>query len=95
MIYLLDFPSAYGVTYSIAEDQVIFPAVDGEVSFAHEHAEEERQFNKFRCVIETIQNDGANSSSAEFHSKLCLHADQIIDTIQKHFCNEEANVSVS
>ena len=83
----------FSIMYSIAEDQIIFPAVDGQVSFAQEHAEEERQFTKFRSIIETIQNDSANSSSMEFHSKLCLHADQIIDTIQKHFSDEEANVS--
>ncbi|MQL90863.1 hypothetical protein Taro_023463, partial [Colocasia esculenta] len=88
----LQFIADVCIFHSIAEDQVIFPAVDGEVSFAQEHAEEESQFNKFRCLIESIQNAGANSSSAEFHSKLCLHADQIIDTIQKHFYNEEAKV---
>jgi len=78
---------------SIAEDRVIFPAVDGEVSFVQEHAEEERQFNKFRCLIEEIQTAGANSTSADFYSKLCSHADQIMDTILKHFHNEEAEVS--
>lgn len=77
---------------SIAEDQVIFPAVDGEVSFVQEHAEEETQFNKFRCLIERIQRAGAESTSAEFYAELCSHADQIMETIQKHFHSEEAEV---
>ncbi|XP_038981730.1 zinc finger protein BRUTUS-like isoform X2 [Phoenix dactylifera] len=80
------------IFHSVAEDQVIFPAVDGEVSFVQEHAEEERQFNKFRCLIEQIQSAGANVTSAEFCSELCAHADQIMDTIQRHFCSEEAEV---
>ncbi|KAJ6822284.1 zinc finger protein BRUTUS [Iris pallida] len=88
----LQFVADVCIFHSIAEDQVIFPAVDGEVSFVQEHAEEERQFNKFRCLIEEIQSTGANSSSAEFYSKLCSHADQIMDTIQKHFHSEEAEV---
>ena len=80
--------------YSIAEDKVIFPAVDGEFSFFQEHAEEESQFNEFRHLIETIQNAGAISTSeAEFYAKLCSHADQIMATIQKHFNNEEVQVA--
>lgn len=78
--------------FSIAEDKVIFPAVDQELSFAQEHAEEESQFEKFRCLIESIQNAGASSTSAEFYTRLCSHADQIMDTIQKHFHNEEEQV---
>lgn len=79
---------------SIAEDKVIFPAVDGELSFSQEHAEEESQFNEFRCLIESIQNAGAvSTSAAEFYSKLCEHADQIMETIRTHFHNEEVQVS--
>ncbi|KAE8694214.1 Zinc finger protein-related isoform 2 [Hibiscus syriacus] len=75
------------------EDKVIFPAVDEELSFTQEHAEEESQFNDFRCLIESIQNAGAtSSSSAEFYSKLCEHADQIMETILTHFQNEEVQV---
>ncbi|XP_020264959.1 zinc finger protein BRUTUS [Asparagus officinalis] len=88
----LQFIADVCIFHSIAEDQVIFPAVDAEVSFVQEHAEEERQFNKFRCLIEEMQAAGANSTSADFYSKLCLHADQIMDTILKHFHNEEAEV---
>ncbi|KAJ6803287.1 uncharacterized protein M6B38_107735 [Iris pallida] len=88
----LQFVADVCIFHSIAEDQVIFPAVDGEFSFVQEHAEEERQFNKFRCLIEEIQSAGVNSSSAEFYSKLCSHAAQIMDTIQKHFHSEEAEV---
>lgn len=78
---------------SIAEDKVIFPAVDGEFSFLQEHAEEESQFNEFRCLIENIQSAGASSTSrAEFYVKLCSHADQIMDTIKRHFHNEEVQV---
>lgn len=78
---------------SIAEDKVIFPAVDGELSFFQEHAEEESQFNEFRSLIETIQTAGAISTSeAEFYAKLCSHADQIMESIQRHFNNEEVQV---
>jgi zinc finger-like protein len=78
---------------SIAEDKVIFTAVDAELSFAQEHAEEEIQFDKLRCLIESIQSAEANSTSAEFCTKLCFQADQIMDTIQKHFLDEEVQVS--
>lgn len=78
--------------FSIAEDKVIFPAVDGKISFFQEHAEEESQFNEFRCLIENIQSAGAISTSADFYAELCSHADQIIETIQKHFSNEEVQV---
>ncbi|TXG46575.1 hypothetical protein EZV62_027921 [Acer yangbiense] len=74
---------------STAEDKVIFPDVDAELSFAQEHAEEEIQFDKLRCLIESIQSAGANSSSAEFYTKLCLQADLIMANIKKHFHNEE------
>ena len=80
---------------SIAEDKVIFPALDAELSFAQEHAAEQSEFDKFRCLIESIESTGVNSSSAEFYSKLCSHADHIMDTIQKHFHNEEVEVSKS
>lgn len=78
---------------SIAEDKVIFPAVDAQLSFAQEHAEEESEFDKFRCLIENIGSAGANSSSAEFYAELCSHADHIMGTIEKHFHNEEVQVS--
>lgn len=66
--------------------------MDAELSFAQEHAEEERQFEKLRCLIESIQKDGAKSSSADFCRKLCSQANQIMDTIEKHFQNEEVQV---
>ncbi|KAK6252682.1 hypothetical protein QUC31_014402 [Theobroma cacao] len=88
----LQFIAEVCIFHSIAEDRVIFPAVDAELSFAQEHAEEEIQFNKLRCLIENIQSVGANSSSAEFYVKLCSQADQIMDSIQKHFHNEEVQV---
>ncbi|XP_050221797.1 zinc finger protein BRUTUS-like [Mercurialis annua] len=80
------------IFHSIAEDKVIFPAVDAEISFIHEHAEEEIQFDKLRCLIESIQRAGANTSLTEFYSKLCMQADHIMDSIEKHFQNEEAQV---
>lgn len=43
--------------------------------------------------MESIESAGANSSSAEFCSKLCSHADHIMQIIQKHFKNEETQVS--
>lgn len=79
---------------SIAEDKVIFPALDAELCFAEEHAKEESEFEKFRCLIESIESAGANSSSAEFYTKLCSHADHIMDTIQKHFHTEEVQVRI-
>ncbi|XP_057950533.1 zinc finger protein BRUTUS isoform X2 [Malania oleifera] len=89
----LQFIAEVCIFHSIAEDKVIFPAVDGEFSFHQEHAEEETQFNKFRCLVESIQNAGAASSSyADFNESLCSHADQIMETIQRHFHNEEAQV---
>ena len=77
---------------SVAEDKVIFPALDAELSFAKERAEEEREFENPRSLIESIQVPGAELSLADFYSRLCSHADQIMDTIQKHFHNEEIQV---
>ncbi|XP_020532353.1 zinc finger protein BRUTUS isoform X1 [Jatropha curcas] len=89
----LQFIAEVCIFHSIAEDKVIFPAVDGEFSFFQEHAEEESQFDEIRRLIESIQRAGANSNSAaEFYAKLCSQADQIIDTIQRHFYNEEIQV---
>ncbi|XP_050237589.1 zinc finger protein BRUTUS [Mercurialis annua] len=89
----LQFIAEVCIFHSIAEDTVIFPAVDGKLSFFQEHAEEESQFNEFRGLIESVQRSGANSSSsAEFYAKLCSHANQIIETIEKHFYNEEVQV---
>ncbi|XP_057416206.1 zinc finger protein BRUTUS-like isoform X2 [Lotus japonicus] len=89
----LQFVAEVCIFHSIAEDKVIFPAVDGEFSFFQEHAEEESQFNDFRSLIEGIQNEGASSNSeVEFYSKLCSHADHIMETIQRHFHNEEVQV---
>jgi len=80
---------------SIAEDKVIFPAVDGDFSFFQEHAEEESQFNDFRSLIERIVSEEATSSSeVELYSMLCLQADHIMETIQKHFHNEEVQVII-
>ncbi|KAM1026479.1 hypothetical protein ACFX2I_039345 [Malus domestica] len=88
----LQFIAEVCIFHSIAEDKVIFPAVDGKISFFQEHAEEESQFNEFRCLIENIQSAGAISTSADFYAKLCSHADQIMETIQRHFSNEEVQV---
>lgn len=80
---------------SIAEDKVIFPAIDAEVSFFHEHADEELQFDKLRFLTEGIQNGEANSTSTEDYMNLRFYVEQIMDTILKHFEKEEAQVSVS
>ncbi|EXB77523.1 Uncharacterized RING finger protein [Morus notabilis] len=88
----LHFIAEVCIFHSIAEDEVIFPAVDAEISFVHEHAEEEIQFDKLRFLIESIQSAGAKSSSSEFCMKLCSHADRIMDSILRHFQNEEAQV---
>ncbi|MBA0726698.1 hypothetical protein Golax_002508 [Gossypium laxum] len=86
----LQFIAEVCIFHSIAEDRVIFPAVDAELSFTQEHVEEEIQFNKLRHLIENIQSAGADSSSAEFFANLCSQADQIMDSMQKHFHSEEA-----
>ncbi|KAG2599902.1 hypothetical protein PVAP13_5KG488400 [Panicum virgatum] len=88
----LQFIADVCIYHSIAEDQVIFPAVDSELSFVQEHAEEERRFNNFRCLIQQIQIAGAKSTAVDFYSKLCSHADKILETIETHFCNEETKV---
>ncbi|KAL3654431.1 hypothetical protein CASFOL_004112 [Castilleja foliolosa] len=87
----LQFIAEVCIFHSIAEDKVIFPAVDAEMSFVEEHAAEESEFDKFRCLIERIENAGANSS-ADFYSELCSQADHIMGTIKKHFLNEETQV---
>ncbi|KAG4388479.1 hypothetical protein JHK82_025504 [Glycine max] len=89
----LQFIAEVCIFHSIAEDKVIFPAVDGKFSFYQEHAEEESQFNEFRSLIESIQSEEATSSSeTEFYSTLCSHADHILEMIQRHFHNEEVQV---
>ncbi|XP_076941700.1 zinc finger protein BRUTUS-like isoform X1 [Bidens hawaiensis] len=88
----LQFIAEVCIFHSIAEDKVIFPAFDTELSFTQEHAEEESEFEKIRFLIESIENDGANSSSSEFCSKLCSHADHIMAIIGNHFKNEELQV---
>ncbi|KAI3453049.1 hypothetical protein Pfo_009712 [Paulownia fortunei] len=87
----LQFIAEVCIFHSIAEDKVIFPAVDEEMSFVQEHAKEESEFDKFRCLIESIESAGANSS-AEFYSQLCSQADHIMETIKNHFRNEEIQV---
>ncbi|KAJ8769822.1 hypothetical protein K2173_008228 [Erythroxylum novogranatense] len=88
----LQFIAEVCIFHSIAEDKVIFPAVDAEISFVQEHVEEESQFDKLRCLIESVQSAGVNVSVTEFYTNLCLQADQIMDTIQKHFQNEEVQL---
>ncbi|KDO45342.1 hypothetical protein CISIN_1g000878mg [Citrus sinensis] len=88
----LQFIAEVLIFHCIAEVNVIFPAVDGASSFSQKHAEEESQFNDFRLLIESIQNEGAISTSAEFYAKLCSHADQIMETIERHFHKVEVQV---
>uniref|UniRef100_A0A0E0HHT9 Uncharacterized protein n=1 Tax=Oryza nivara TaxID=4536 RepID=A0A0E0HHT9_ORYNI len=88
----LQFIADVCIFHSIAEDQVIFPAVNDQVSFEQEHAEEERRFNKFRCLIEQIQITGARSTAVDFYSELCSQADQIMEKIERHFKNEETKL---
>ncbi|KAE8692783.1 putative catalytic [Hibiscus syriacus] len=90
----LQFIAEVCIFHSIAEDRVIFTAVDAELSFTQEHAEEEIRFNNLRRLIENIQSAGADSSSAEFYANLCSQADQIMDRIQKHFHSEEVLASI-
>ncbi|PUZ64899.1 hypothetical protein GQ55_3G180100 [Panicum hallii var. hallii] len=88
----LQFVADVCIFHSIAEDQVIFPAVDSELSFVQEHAEEERRFNKFRSLIEQIQIAGARSTVVDFYSELCSQADEIMQKIERHFSDEETKV---
>ncbi|OEL20429.1 RING finger and CHY zinc finger domain-containing protein 1 [Dichanthelium oligosanthes] len=90
----LQFVADVCIFHSIAEDQVIFPAVDGELSFVQEHAEEERRFNKFRSLIEQIQIAGTRSTVVDFYSELCSQADEIMQKIERHFSDEETKVSL-
>ncbi|CAA0809025.1 zinc finger protein-related [Striga hermonthica] len=87
----LQFIAEVCIFHSIAEDSVIFPAVDAEMSFVEEHAEEESEFNKFRGLIASIESAGANSS-AEFYSELCSQTDHIMEIVKKHFLSEELQV---
>ncbi|KAK1386635.1 hypothetical protein POM88_014813 [Heracleum sosnowskyi] len=80
------------VECSIVEDKVIFLAVDAEFSFAPEHAEEESNFEKFRCLIKSIESAGTNSSSAELYSELYSHANDIMGALEKHFDFEEVQL---
>jgi hypothetical protein len=91
LVSLVDF---FLLICSIAEDQVIFPAVDGELSFVQEHAEEEQRLNEFRSLIEQIQIAGAKSTVVDFHSELCSQADEIMQKIESHFNDEEIKVSL-
>ncbi|XP_050375390.1 zinc finger protein BRUTUS-like isoform X2 [Argentina anserina] len=88
----LQFIAEVCIFHSIAEDKIIFPALDAELNFAQEHKDEEIQFDKLRRLMESIQRAGAESSTSDFCMKLCSHADQIIDSILKHFQNEELQV---
>ncbi|KAK6146853.1 hypothetical protein DH2020_020722 [Rehmannia glutinosa] len=87
----LQFIAEVCIFHSIAEDKVIFPALDAEMSFVQEHTEEEGEFDKFRSLVEGIEIAGANSS-AEFYSNLCSQADHIMETVKSHFRNEEFQV---
>lgn len=78
---------------SVAESKVIYPAVYGKNLSFQEHSKEEGVFNQFRCLIESIQKAGKISCSvAELNSKICSHADQIMETLTRHFHDEEVQV---
>ncbi|GFP84674.1 uncharacterized ring finger protein c2f3.16 [Phtheirospermum japonicum] len=87
----LQFIAEVCIFHGIAEDKVIFPAVDAEMSFVQEHTTEESEFDKLRCLIESIETAGANSY-AEFYSNLCSQADHIMETLKSHFRNEEVQI---
>lgn len=79
---------------SIAEDKVIYPAVYGQIPIFPDHKNEESLSNEFRCLIECIKRTGTiSSAAAEFHSKICSHADQIMETLKGHFHDEKVKVS--
>ncbi|KAF7030344.1 hypothetical protein CFC21_041893 [Triticum aestivum] len=46
----------------------------------------------FSLLQMCASSTGAKSTAAEFYSELCSHADQIMEAIEKHFCNEETKV---
>ncbi|KAJ1398314.1 Zinc finger, CHY-type [Sesbania bispinosa] len=88
----LQFITEVCIFHSIAEDKVIFPAINSELDFFQNHTNEELQFDNLRCLIEGIQSAGANPSSPEFYIRLSSHTEQIMKTVLKHFENEEAQV---
>lgn len=76
----------------IAKDEVIFPAIDAELSFIQDHGEEESQFDKLRCLIR--KHTKGQSQLCGILYKVGLKADQIMNTTQKHFHNEEVEVRI-
>ncbi|BFG21102.1 hypothetical protein CerSpe_073750 [Prunus speciosa] len=89
----LHFIAEICIFHSVAESKVIYPAVYGKNLSFQEHSKEEGVFNQFRCLIESIQKAGKISCSvAELNSKICSHADQIMETLMRHFHDEEVQV---
>ncbi|KAM6600620.1 hypothetical protein CsatA_020229 [Cannabis sativa] len=86
----LKFIAEICICHSIAKEKVLYPEIYGETSIFHQHSEVKSKFNEF-CDL--IESGGENSStSAEFLSNLCSCADQIAETINKHFYIEEVQV---
>ncbi|KAF4367970.1 hypothetical protein F8388_002581 [Cannabis sativa] len=86
----LKFIAEICICHSVAKEKVLYPEIYGETSIFHQHSEVKSKFNEF-CDL--IESGGENSStSAEFLSNLCSCADQITETINKHFYIEEVQV---
>ncbi|KAJ6793459.1 zinc finger protein BRUTUS-like [Iris pallida] len=77
--------------HSIAEDQVIFPSVAGEISFERDHLEESK-FKNLGRLIEEFHSEGASSASSKGYLEFHLRANEIVDSVHRHFQNEEAEV---
>ncbi|XP_050386349.1 zinc finger protein BRUTUS-like isoform X2 [Argentina anserina] len=89
----LQFIAEICMFHSIAEETILYPAVYGELSIFQEHRNEVSLSNEFRCLIQSIKRASKNpSAAAEFHSKICSRADQMMDTLKEHFHEEEIKV---
>ncbi|PON56330.1 43kDa postsynaptic protein [Parasponia andersonii] len=78
------------IFHSIANDKVIFPSVYGETSIFHQHAEVKSKFSEFWYLIQSAR--AVSIASHEFHSNLSSCADQVIETINRHFNIEQLQI---
>ena len=80
---------------SAAEDNIVFPGVSKRanqtVSYASEHQEEELQFSTFQSLLNGFETS-EDGCMTEVVSKLVDLADDIVESVQKHFSEEETMV---
>ncbi|XP_057812774.2 zinc finger protein BRUTUS isoform X2 [Cryptomeria japonica] len=84
------------IFHSVAEDNILFPAIGQKVkrclSFIDDHAREKRQIHNFQSLVESLHIVGEDLNTSESSSKFCGQADLIMETIQQHFVDEEFEV---